>query len=258
MFEVFSDIFACRDNRLTRIDARSKMIAASALILSIILSSSPLFPCVAFVLCTAVMIGLRMPVKLIFLRFFGPLGIAAVIVVIQSFVMGKIPLFSFEIFGKSFIATKEGLLHGVLIASRVLGAVSVVILLGAVTPAYKVFHALRWFRVPEGWIEIALLVYRYIFCLLDQTCDVISAQRVRLGYSNLSRSLSSMGVLAGTVITRSLDQAMRTHDAMTLRGYKGSIPFGPLPQITVKDGTFALIVTVVSVSLRFFLDGWSK
>lgn len=258
MFDVFSDIFACRDNLLTRIDPRSKMIAASALILSTILSSTPFFPGTVFILCTAVMIYLRMPIKLMFLRFFGPLGIAAVIVVLQSFLIGKIPLFSFEFLGKSFTATEEGFLQGVLVASRVLGSVSVVILLGAVTPAYKVFHALRWFRVPEGWIEIALLVYRYIFCLLDQTCDVISAQQVRLGYSNLRRSLSSMGVLAGTVLTRSLDQAMRTHEAMMLRGYKGSIPFGPLPEISVKDGTFALIVTVAAVSLRYFLDGWPK
>ena len=73
--------------------------------------------------------------------------------------------------------------RGVLLGSRVLGAVSVMLLLSSVTPAYKIFGALRWFHVPEGWVEIALLVYRYTFLLSDQTADIAAAQRVRLGYS---------------------------------------------------------------------------
>ena len=107
--------------------------------------------------------------------------------------------------------------------SRVLGSVSVVLLLSSVTPAHRIFHSLRWLGVPRGWVEIATLMYRYIFTLLDQTADVLAAQRVRLGYSGLKRSLVSLGVLTGAVIVQSLEQATRTYEAMSLRGYQGQI-----------------------------------
>jgi hypothetical protein len=45
-----------------------------------------------------------------------------------------------------------------------------------------------------------------------------------------------------------MDQGIRTHEAMELRGYKGYMPFGALPRISSKDFrifwlTFGVIVT---------------
>jgi cobalt/nickel transport system permease protein len=246
MFELFSDIFACRDNVLTRMDPRPKLVIAITVILTVVRSSSLVLPLTALAASLAVMLALRIPVRLLLLRLAGPMGIVVMLVILQSFMTGTTPLFSASIFGWVLTATQEGLMRGMLLGSRVLGAVAVMLLLSSVTPAYKVFHALRWFRIPEAWVEIALLVYRYVFALLEQASDVATAQRVRLGYSNLSRSLSSVGVLAGTVITRSMDQAMRTYEAMTLRGYRGQLPFGPLPCMSrVEKGLMCLVPALV-------------
>ena len=126
------------------------------------------------------------------------------------------------------------------------------------TPAYKIFGALRWFHVPEAWVEISLLVYRYTFVLLDQTADIAAAQRVRLGYSTLGRSLSSAGVLAGTVVARSMDQAMRTYEAMILRGYQGRLPLGPLPKIKAPDYWRMLGVPPLIVAVCLIVEWWPK
>jgi cobalt/nickel transport system permease protein len=75
----------------------------------------------------------------------------------------------------------------------------------------------------------------------------MSAQRLRLGYSTVKRSLSSTGVLAGTVLILSLDQAVRTYDAMMLRGYKGYMPFGPLPALSGKDRWILVLVPGVVI-----------
>jgi cobalt/nickel transport system permease protein len=178
--------------------------------------------------------------------------------VLQAFLTGTTPLASFSLVGWKLIATEEGLMRGVLLGSRVLGAVSVMLLLSSVTPAYRIFGALRWFHVPEGWVEIALLVYRYTFVLLDQTADIASAQRVRLGYSSLGRSLSSAGVLAGTVVARSMDQAMRTYEAMTLRGYQGRLPIGPLPELKARDWRTMFVVSPVIVAVHLIAEWWPK
>jgi cobalt/nickel transport system permease protein len=121
------------------------------------------------------------------------------------------------------------------IAARGLAAVSVVLLLSSVTPAHRIFHALRALGMPLGWVEIALLMYRYTFAFLELTEDLISAQKVRLGYSGLKRSLSSLTMVAGTVVVGSLDQAERTNEAMVMRGYRGTFPRVPLPSLARRD-----------------------
>jgi cobalt/nickel transport system permease protein len=217
MFDVFSDIFARRDNALTRIDPRAKLVAAVSVIILVILSDNMLMPLATALVCLVTMPALGIPVVLIAVRLLPPLAIVSVLVVLKTFLTTGSVIFTITILGHNFCATQEGLKIGLVMGSRVVGAVSVIILLSAVTPADKVFQALRWFGVPEAWVEIALLVYRYVFVVADQTADVIAAQKVRLGYSSLRRSMSSLSQVAGTVVVRSMDQAMRTYEAMTLR-----------------------------------------
>jgi len=255
MFNVFSDIFARRENVFTRMDARAKMIVAFTLILAIITSSKVFMPLTVFAACVLTMMALRIPAKLVILRLLGPLGIVSVLIVLQTLLTKGTALFSFVAAGWEITASWEGLTRGALMGSRVLGAVSVILLLSSVTPAHKVFHALRWFKVPEGWVEIALLVYRYTFTLLDQTADIAAAQSARLGYSSVRRSISSIGVLAGTVITRSMDQAMRTYEAMELRGYQGSFPFGPVPKMRRAD-LCSIIVAIPMITVSYLILEW--
>jgi cobalt/nickel transport system permease protein len=193
------------------------------------------------------MLALRMPARLTLARLIAPVGIVAVLVVLQSFTLGTTVIRTVNL-GPSQGAIKlEGLLHGLLMGSRVLGAVSTMLLLSSVTPAHSIFQALRWFRVSKSWVEIAMLMYRYTFVLLDHTADVAAAQRLRLGYSGARRALSSMGVLAGSVIVQSFDQASNTHQAMALRGYTGAMPYGPMPGMRKKDG-WAMALTLIVVS----------
>ena len=245
MFEVFMDIFTYRDNFLRRLDARTKLLITLAAVLAVICSQNPLFPAAVFSASLIGMIFLKMPSRLLLLRITVPLGMAVVLAVLQSLLVGKTPVFVFHIAALKISIMREGLLQGILIGSRVMGATSVVLLLSACTPAYEVFHALRWFRVPKEWVETAVLTYRYTFILLDLTSDIGAAQRLRLGYSRLDRSLSSVGTLAGMVIIRAVDQALKTHEAMVLRGYRGQAVFGPMPAVKTLD--LMIVTGVVAV-----------
>ena len=258
MFDLFSDIFARKDNALTRMDARAKMIIACCMILAVLFSTRIWMPSLVLVVCVSAILVVGIPVKLVFLRLSCPMGIVLVLVVLQAFLTPGTAVSGFSLFGLTFQASHEGIIRGSLLGSRVLGAVSVLLLLGSVTPAYKIFHGLRWFRVPEDWVEIALLVYRYTFTLLGHTADVAAAQRTRLGYSSFRRSLGSLGVLAGTVVTRSMDQAMRTYEAMSLRGYQGSLPFGPMPNMKNADRRKIAVAGVAIIVSYLFLELWAR
>ena len=256
MFDLFSDIFACRDNVLTRMDPRPKFLIALVTIVLVVLCSKVFMPVLVLVLCQGALVALRIPFRLVLMRLAAPLGIVVVLMALQAFTVTGTELFSTSLFGRHLVASWEGLNRGLLLSARVLAAVSVMVLLSSVTPAHKIFHALRCFGLPEAWVEIALLMYRYTFALVDQACDVAAAQRVRLGYSTARRSLSSAGVLAGTVLIRSIDQAMRTHEAMTLRGYQGTILYCSLPAMGRSDRLFMWAGPAVALVLFFLCEWW--
>lgn len=256
MFSLFSDFFACRDNWLSRVDPRTKLVIATTAILCVILSTNPVLPAAVFVSCLATTLALRIPARLVALRLLAPMGIVTVLVLLQSFMAGATPLWTIPLGAWKLTATREGVQTALLTASRVCGAVSVVLLLSLVTPAHRIFHALRWFRVPQGWVEIAMLMYRYTFTLLDLTADLTAAQQLRMGYAGVKRSLASMGAVCGTVIIRSVDQAVHTHEAMILRGYRQQIPFGPMPVMCAKDwlamglGAVALVLLYATIGRK--------
>jgi cobalt/nickel transport system permease protein len=248
MFDLFSDIFACRGNILTRIDPRPKLSIALVAIVLLVFSTRVFLPVLVLTLCFTGFLALRIPLRLVLTRVAAPLGMVVVLVVLQAFTVPGTPLFETRLAGCQLFASWEGVDKGLILGARVLAAVNVIVLLSSVTPAHKIFHALRCFGLPEPWVEIALLMYRYTFALVDQACDVAAAQRVRLGYSTFKRSLSSAGVLAGTVLIRSIDQAARTHEAMTLRGYQGKImlcslaPMGRVDRMLLWSGPAVVLL----------------
>ena len=118
--------------------------------------------------------------------------------------------------------------------------------------AHEILAALRWARLPQTWVEIALLMIRAIFTLFEQAGSVLAAQKVRLGHATLRRSLGSIGSLAGIVLLRSLDQSQRTHEAMTVRGYQGSVPLPRLRPLSRRDWA-ACSAGVATIAIVFFL-----
>ena len=245
--EIFSDLFARQDNILARVDPRTKLVAAVSMIAVVIFSPTPGIPLAIFLLCVATTLAVGVPPKLVGLRMTAPLGIASVLLILQSIFTGSTPLWS--VLGIAI--TREGLHTGLLMSSRVVGGMSVMLLLSSVTPAHKIFLALRAMGMSKGWVEIAMLMYRYVFVLVDLTADVTDAQRVRLGYSNVRRGLSSAGVVAGVVMLRAIDQAVSTNEAMRARGYRGDIPLGNLPPLRLRDGWilggFAIAASIIFI-----------
>ncbi len=246
MFELFSDIFTYRENRLTAVDPRVKLLVALGAILLVLFSTRPALPLLVAGAALGAMGALGFPLLVVAARLTIPLGLVLVLFAFRLFTTSGEPLFTLEIAGLALRGTRQGLQAGSLLASRVLGATSVLVLLGMVTPAHALFRALLWLRIPRGLVEIGLLMYRFIFVLLDIAADMATAQTLRLGYRGAGRSLRSVGTLAGAVLVRSLDQAARTSEAMVLRGYAGTMPAGTLPRIPLREavgllGVFAAL-----------------
>lgn len=255
-FDLFMDIFSYRENGWSRLDPRMKLATALVAIACILVSNRAILPLAVFGLCLAAMVHLRIPLKLLLARLAFPAGMVLMLILLMAFTQGEKILVTFAFWGANLPMREEGLLRGMLTGSRVMGAVGVVLLLSTVTPAHKIFIALRWFRIPAAWIEIAMLMYRYVFCLLDRAVDTAEAQRVRLGYLGMRRSLNSLATLAGAVLLGSLDQAQKTQEAMLMRGYSGAIPLGSMPGWKGRDIAIGLAATAGLTAVYLILE-WS-
>ena len=131
-FELFSDIFADRDNLLTRIDPRVKVIVTLLILLSVILSIRPALPLAVFTLSVIGTRIIQVPIRLVLARLAAPLAIVFVLVVLQALLIGSTPLFTFSFLKWKISGFQEGAYRGILTGCRVLGAVS--LLLSMSTP----------------------------------------------------------------------------------------------------------------------------
>ncbi len=248
--EIFSDSFAHRKNYLTEVDARTKMLFVALAIIIIVSSWNFYVPLIAFFLSLALLLGIRIPLRIILLRLANPLSIAVVLFLIHIFFYGITPIVELDIGGWHLVGYKEGLLRGFLIMGKVIATVSLVIFLSMTTPVNKLLNAARWFKVPHTWVEIAMLSYRYIFVLLEDAITVRDAQKVRLGYSSLARSLKSLGELVGATVIRAYDRSVAAYEAMMLRGYNGTIQSTVWEEkFSIKDTITAVVFIVILASL---------
>ena len=237
-------------------DVRARLIVAVAAIVATVMSTCIAFGLLALGCTLAGLAAMRMPPKIIAMRLLGPLAIAALVLLMQTLMTGVTPIATFDLGYCRLTATREGFWAGALIASRVLGSFGIAMILCQGVPAAEILAALRWARVPRTWIEIAVLMYRYIHVFLEQAACVRSAQRVRLGYSSLRRSFQSLGSLAGMVVLRSLDQAEKSHEAMTARGYQGHLPLPVMPRLPSRQAAFAGGGVAVIAAAYLLAERW--
>lgn len=110
------------------------------------------------------------------------------------------------------------------------------LLLATTTPMADLLAELRRLRVPAAVVEVAGVVYRLLFVLLQSVDTIREAQRARMGYSSVRRSYRSSGVLAAAVLTRSWDRARRMQDGLAGRGMESGLRV--LPEVLPSSRLF--------------------
>jgi cobalt/nickel transport system permease protein len=253
-FHLFSDYFSRRDNSLRRLDVRVKMAISAMLFCAVLGSTQVYLPLLLWCIAWIGLALLRIPLRIIFSRFLPPLLVALVLLVFQALVTGHTPFYNGMIGSWTFTFKEEGFTLGLLQGSRILGAVGVLLLLSSVTPAHEFFLGLRWCRFPKVWVEIALMMYRYLFVFLEEASELLDAQRLRLGYGSPRTAILSAGSLVGAVMVRSIEQSTRTHEAMLARGYTGDYPFGRLNGMKKRDLLIFVVAVILVVSLYLCVE----
>jgi cobalt/nickel transport system permease protein len=239
------------DHWLSRSDARIKLLVAMIVLVMVLSYQGIGFQLIVTALSLTMIMYMKVPWRLFLLRFSEPLLIVLIVFLLKVFFSGHEPLFSLDIFGFQLTGYREGLREGIAIGSRIMAAISLMAVLVYATPFPELMAALSWLKVPQGFIEILLYAYRYIFVLFEEAMVIYQAQKNRLGYANFQNRFSSFGILTGSLILKAYEQSQTLSTAMVQRGYDGNMPLlQSRPFRTSEIFLSGLVVTVMGILWR--------
>lgn len=151
----------------------------------------------------------------------------------------------------------DSFLYAVQLIFTALAAVSCLYFLSFTTPVPDILEVLHRLRCPALLTELMLLIYRFIFILLETADAIATSQNCRLGNRDYKTSLRSFGLLGSALMIRAFQRSGRLYDAMEARCYDGRIHVlsenrPPRKKIIVYIIIFDTALFLFAVWRRFF------
>ncbi|WP_149181900.1 cobalt ECF transporter T component CbiQ [Streptomyces sp. TRM49041] len=168
-------------------------------------------------------------------------------------VTGAVPLL-FQVGGPGgFVAlAPEGPAQAGQLLLRTSAASLGVLLFAFTTPVSDVLPRLVRAGVPAPVVDVALVMYRISFLLLDAVARIRQAQAARLGLTSRAAAWRSVAGLGATAFVRAFDRAARLQNGLAGRGYDGTlrvlVPAAPVDRRFLA-ATAALLTAVVALTL---------
>jgi cobalt/nickel transport system permease protein len=223
MFEDLLDDIA-QKNGIRHVNTYLKLTAGAGAILLCLLSSSyiaPLF--IAFLLTLGILLLARVDAKTYANLFLPLIGFAFVSVAGIILIYGGETMFWswHPVSWFSLSITLESINQGFFVFCRIIGGMSAVCFIALTIPMTDLFTVMRQCYVPEVVIDLAMIIYRSIFILINQVQQIYHAQVMRLGYSAWQESVRSFATLCGAAFIASWDSGNDLIQAMDARCYDG-------------------------------------
>ncbi|MEH1967236.1 cobalt ECF transporter T component CbiQ [Nostoc sp.] len=105
------------------------------------------------------------------------------------------------------------------ILTRALASVSCLYFLMLTVPFTEILQTLRSLRFPVLLTDLLLLMYRFIFILLNTADELWTAQNSRGGYRTLASGMKSLALLIGQLLQRTLQRYSQFSLGLQARGF---------------------------------------
>jgi cobalt/nickel transport system permease protein len=115
----------------------------------------------------------------------------------------------------------KGVIQGLVILARSLASLSCLYFVMFTVPFAELLQVLRRIGLPEILTELLLLMYRFIFVLLNTAGELLTAQQSRFGYHNFKSSMKSLGLLVGQLFQRTIENYHQLSLSVESRGFNG-------------------------------------
>ena len=253
---VFSEENARRDGFLQRCDPRVKLLSFVALVVAAGLSREwqVLLALYALVLISAALSAIDL-VSFIKRVWLG-MGLFSGIVILPSvFFVGSQPLFHVPLGAFTLVVHSDGLSAAGVFVLRVCVSVSLAILLILTTKWADILKSLRVLRVPNVFVLVLSMTYRYIFLVLHTANGMFLARKSRIVAATGGREQRWWIVAAvGVLMSRSFRMSDDVYQAMLARGFRDEMRTIDDYRATARD--WLLLAAALGCAAAALYAGW--
>ena len=225
---LFAEEIARQDGLLQSLDPRAKVIGALALLIAISASHN-LFVIVAlYALTLPIAAASQVPMGFYFKRVwvFMPFftGLVALPALFSPFTPGAPLVTLIDLASpRLYLAiTLPGVVTAAFLLLRVGASVSVAVLVILTTRWATLLKALRVLRVPQAFVLILGMTFRYIYVLIHAANNMFLARKSRLvGRVSSAEERHWLTASLGTLFVKSYDLSDQVYLAMQSRGFRG-------------------------------------
>jgi len=150
------------------------------------------------------------------------------------------------------IITHPGARSVLFLLLRVATSLSLVLLLILTTPWNTVLGALSVLKIPDVFILVLGMTFRYIYLLLHISNDMFLSRKSRvIGKMSGKQERHMLAAIGATLLGKSLNMSSEVYLAMVSRGYRGTVVTLKPFRMQGRDWLWAAVFTVISVSVFF-------
>jgi cobalt/nickel transport system permease protein len=227
---LFAEEVARQDGLMQSLDPRVKLLGALALLFAVSLSHNLLIIAGLYLLTLPVAAASHVPMGFylkrvwVFMPFFT--GIIALPALFNVFTPGA-PLVTLVDLATPRIylaVTLPGLITAAFLLLRVGTSVSIGVLLILTTRWTSLLRSLRVLNVPQSFVLILGMTYRYIYVFLHAANDMFLARKSRMvGRLSQREDRKWLAASMGTLLGKSYDLSDEVYLAMQSRGFRGEV-----------------------------------
>lgn len=107
---------------------------------------------------------------------------------------------------------------------RALAATSSVIFLSVTTPMVDIIKVFKLMHLPNVFIELFMLIYRFIFIMIEEAQVNINALEIKFGFINNKQALKSVKVFIENMMLGILKRNEEMTNALNIKLYDGEFP----------------------------------
>jgi cobalt/nickel transport system permease protein len=117
--------------------------------------------------------------------------------------------------------SRHGFEQGLSILTRAIASISCIYFIMLTIPFTDLLQILRRVGLPVLITDLLLLMYRFIFVLLNTASELWIAQQSRSGYRTFSLSMKSLSLLIGQLFQRTIEKYRQVSLSLESRGFNG-------------------------------------
>lgn len=245
---LFAEEISAREGLFQSLDPRVKVVSVLALLLGVGLSHSLAVIGAIYLLvlllawCSAIPASYFIKRVWLALPFFTGLIVLPALFITPGPALLRLPL--------GLAITSTGVTTVLFLLLRVSTSVSLTLLLILTTPWNTVLSALSVLRVPDVFVLILGMTYRYIYLLLHTANDMFLSRQSRVvGRVSSAENRRMIAAISATLLGKSLNLSSEVYLAMQSRGFRGSIVTLKPFRMTTRDWLWLAVFLAAAVTV---------